>query len=93
MAYKRGEIYLCRFTGEGSEPQGKRPCIIVSNNQNNKFSSTVNVEMCIRDRLYISCFFGDIKPRFFSAQKKWGFENLVFPKIGYNILYLWSTWC
>ena len=43
MAYKRGEIYLCRFTGEGSEPQGKRPCIIVSNNQNNKFSSTVNV--------------------------------------------------
>ena len=24
---------------------------------------------------YKSCFFGDAKPRFFSAQKKWGFEN------------------
>jgi mRNA interferase MazF len=43
MTFKRGDIYLCRFTGEGSEPQGKRPCIVVSNNRNNKFAPTVNV--------------------------------------------------
>ena len=43
MTFKRGDIYLCRFTGEGSEPQGKRSCIVVSNNRNNKFAPTVNV--------------------------------------------------
>ena len=25
--------------------------------------------------VYKSCFFGDLKPRFFSAQKKWGFRK------------------
>ena len=42
--------------------------------------------------LYKSCFFGDLKPRFFSAQKKWGFrktrlcankENGVFENVSF----------
>lgn len=50
MAFKRGEIYLCRFTGVGSEPRLKRPCVIVSNDRNNKFSTTVNVVPLTRSK-------------------------------------------
>ena len=41
----RGDIYMVDFQeGEGaSSHRGKRPCIIVSNNVGNKYSSVVNV--------------------------------------------------
>lgn len=40
---ERGEIYYCELTGVvGSEASGKRPVLIISNNENNKHSSKVN---------------------------------------------------
>lgn len=41
---RRGEIYIINLgKGDGSRQSGIRPCIIVSNDKNNKFSPTVNV--------------------------------------------------
>lgn len=42
---KRGDIFKCRLGGGavGSEIWGHRPCVIVSNDRNNRFSSTVTV--------------------------------------------------
>lgn len=40
---ERGEIYYCELTGVvGSEASGRRPVLIISNNENNKHSSKVN---------------------------------------------------
>lgn len=41
----RGEVYYALPTGKeiGSEQHGGRPAVIVSNNQNNKFSATVEI--------------------------------------------------
>lgn len=50
MQFHRGDIYLCRFSGVGSEPRLKRPCVIVSNDRNNKFSTTVNVVPLTRSK-------------------------------------------
>ena len=51
------------FSGSGKRGCMYRPCAPVLNGWH---------------LLYKSCFFGDLKPRFFSAQKKWGFRKRVF---------------
>lgn len=41
---KRGNVVKCDFGhGVGSEVQGIRPCVIVSNNRNNRFAPIVTV--------------------------------------------------
>lgn len=40
---RRGEIYWYRYDGVGSEQDGTRPCIIVSNDKNNTFSKTATI--------------------------------------------------
>ena len=42
--YKRGYLYFYHFEyGEGSEQMGKRPCVIMSNDLNNKYSPNVTI--------------------------------------------------
>ena len=43
MDIKRGDIWVAKFSGTGSEQSGTRPAIVISNEQNNRFSPTVNV--------------------------------------------------
>lgn len=45
MSYRRGEIFYIERVGEsyGSEQQAGRPAIIVSNDKNNEYSSTLEV--------------------------------------------------
>lgn len=43
MEIKRGDVYFCRFNGIGSVQGGERPCVVVSNNSNNKFAEIVIV--------------------------------------------------
>lgn len=45
MSYRRGEIFYIERVGEsyGSEQQAGRPAIIVSNDKNNEYSSTLDV--------------------------------------------------
>lgn len=45
MSYKRGEIFYIERAGDsyGSEQQAGRPAIIVSNDRNNEYSSTLEV--------------------------------------------------
>lgn len=40
---KRGDVYFCMFDGKGSVQGGERPCVVVSNNSNNKFADIVIV--------------------------------------------------
>ena len=40
---KRGDMYYVEFTGVGSEQNGYRPALVVSNNMGNKYSKTVIV--------------------------------------------------
>lgn len=45
MSYKRGEIFYIERAGDsyGSEQQAGRPAIVVSNDKNNEYSSTLEV--------------------------------------------------
>lgn len=43
MEIKRGDVYFCKFEKNGSVQGGERPCVVVSNNSNNKFSDIVIV--------------------------------------------------
>lgn len=53
---RRGEIYWVNFgTGEGSEQQGHRPAVVISNDQNNQHSSVVliaAITSTVRDKRY-----------------------------------------
>jgi len=40
---KFGEIWMCNLYAEGSIQRGYRPVLIISNNQNNTYSPTINV--------------------------------------------------
>ena len=40
---KRGEIYYAELYGVGSVQTGSRPVLVYSNNENNRYSSTINV--------------------------------------------------
>ena len=43
MEIKRGDVYFCKFKQNGSVQGGERPCVVVSNNSNNKFAEIVIV--------------------------------------------------
>ena len=47
MEYRRGQIWMCDLGNEGvgSEQNGKRFCIIVSNNIGNYYSSVVTIAL------------------------------------------------
>ena len=40
---RRGQVYLARLNGVGSEQRGKRPVVVVQNNTGNRFSPTTIV--------------------------------------------------
>ena len=40
---RRGQVYLARLNGVGSEQRGKRPVLIIQNNTGNRFSPTTIV--------------------------------------------------
>ena len=40
---KRGEIYYAELYGVGSVQTGSRPVLVYSNNENDRYSSTINV--------------------------------------------------
>lgn len=40
---KRGDVYWCTMVGKGSQQQGLRPVMIISNDVANKFSPVINV--------------------------------------------------
>ncbi|MCY9588644.1 type II toxin-antitoxin system PemK/MazF family toxin [Paenibacillus chitinolyticus] len=39
----RGEVWMVKFDGIGSEQRGLRPALVISNNRGNKYGSTVIV--------------------------------------------------
>lgn len=45
LIIKRGDMFRAMFDGVGSEQNGLRPCIILSNNIGNKYSSTLIVAL------------------------------------------------
>lgn len=41
---KRGDVFIFNLTGkQGSVQQGERPCVVISNNSNNKYAEIVIV--------------------------------------------------
>lgn len=43
MEIKRGDVVLMNLSGRGSEQAGLRPCCVVSNEMNNKYSPVLTV--------------------------------------------------
>jgi len=44
MKIRRGDIYQCELgRGKGSETFGTRPCVVVSNNTNNRYAPVITV--------------------------------------------------
>ena len=39
---RRGQVYLARLNGVGSEQRGKRPVVVIQNNTGNRFSPTIS---------------------------------------------------
>lgn len=43
MEIKRGDVILMNLSGKGSEQVGLRPCCVVSNDMNNKYSPVLTI--------------------------------------------------
>jgi len=60
---RQGEVYWIRFDGEGSEPRGRRPVVIVQDDRYNRSSIATTVVAAITSNLLLAAAPGNVRLR------------------------------
>src|SRR5881227_2855955 len=59
----QGEVYWLRFTGEGSEPRGRRPAVVVQHDRFNRSAISTTVVAAITSNLRLAAMPGNVRLR------------------------------
>jgi mRNA interferase MazF len=60
---RQGEIYWLQFRGEGSEPGGRRPAIVVQHDRFNRSSLATTVVAAVTSNLRLAAMPGNVRLR------------------------------
>jgi len=60
---KQGEVYWLKFSGEGSEPRGRRPALIVQHDRFNRSAISTTVIAAITSNLRLAAMPGNVRLR------------------------------
>lgn len=63
MVIRQGDVFWFRFRGEGSEPDGKRPCVVVQHDRFNRSAINTVVVAAISSNLKLSAMPGNVRLR------------------------------
>ena len=59
----QGEVYWLRFRGEGSEPRGRRPALVVQHDRFNRSAIATTVVTAITSNLRLAAMPGNVRLR------------------------------
>src|SRR5437870_12145267 len=60
---RQGEVYWLRFRGEGSEPAGRRPALVVQHDRFNRSAISTTVVAAITTNLRLGAMPGNVRLR------------------------------
>jgi mRNA interferase MazF len=60
---RQGEVYWLRFTGEGSEPRGRRPAVVVQHDRFNRSAISTTVVAAVTSNLRLAAMPGNVRLR------------------------------
>ncbi|MGH7895887.1 MAG: type II toxin-antitoxin system PemK/MazF family toxin [Candidatus Binatia bacterium] len=60
---RQGEVYWLRFRGEGSEPRGRRPALVVQHDRFNRSAIATTVVVAITSHLRLAAMPGNVRLR------------------------------
>jgi mRNA interferase MazF len=60
---RQGEVYWLRFSGQGSEPEGRRPALVVQHDRFNRSAIQTTVVVAITSNLRLSAMPGNVRLR------------------------------
>ena len=60
---RQGEVYWLRFTGEGSEPRGRRPAVVVQHDRFNRSAIPTTVVAAVTSNLRLAAMPGNVRLR------------------------------
>ena len=60
---RQGEVYWLRFRGEGSEPRGRRPALIVQHDRFNRSAISTTVVAAVTSNLRLAAMPGNVRLR------------------------------
>lgn len=60
---RRGEVYWLRFAGQGSEPEGRRPALVVQHDRFNQSAIQTTVVVAITSNLRLAAMPGNVRLR------------------------------
>ncbi len=60
---RQGEVYWLRFRGEGSEPAGRRPAVVVQHDRFNRSAMRTTVVAAITSNLRLAAMPGNVRLR------------------------------
>ena len=60
---RQGEVYWLRFAGQGSEPEGRRPAIVVQHDRFNRSAIQTTVVAAITSNLRLGAMPGNVRLR------------------------------
>jgi len=60
---RQGEVYWLRFAGQGSEPEGRRPALVVQHDRFNRSAIQTTVVVAITSNLRLAAMPGNVRLR------------------------------
>jgi mRNA interferase MazF len=60
---RQGEVYWLRFSGQGSEPEGRRPALVVQHDRFNRSAIQTTVVIAITSNLRLGAMPGNVRLR------------------------------
>jgi mRNA interferase MazF len=60
---RQGEVYWLRFSGQGSEPEGRRPALVVQHDRFNRSAIQTTVVVAITSNLRLGAMPGNVRLR------------------------------
>ena len=60
---RQGEVYWLHFTGEGSEPRGRRPAVVVQHDRFNRSAIRTTVVAAVTSNLRLAAMPGNVRLR------------------------------
>jgi len=60
---EQGQVYWLRFSGEGSEPDGRRPAVVVQHDRFNQSAISTSVVAAITSNLKLAAMPGNVRLR------------------------------
>ena len=60
---RQGEVYWLKFSGKGSEPQGRRPALVVQHDRYNRSAIATTIVAAITSNLRLAAMPGNVRLR------------------------------